>query len=325
MEETDDRRLKFRWKRFNIGPYNLRYPAARGGHTMVFVENQIFMFGGHARAGGDSTYYGDLWTVDADGNNWGSGKMRGVLPEPRAFHTATAVEDKMVVIGGRGKDNKTFTKVHFYDTDQKWWEQMTLLGQPPEPRYMHSTVLIGSQLYVFGGCCGKTYYNDCYVLDLERLIWTKPQFGGALPPRRANHTAVVFNGAMYIFGGGAQTKDNFVYYNDVWMLDPAAGEWTQVRTRGKPTTPRSYHSCDVVDTNLVIFGGWGGGKTMLNDISYLDMTSYTWREPAQVVGAPPGGRYGHTTTPVNDKIMVYGGWEGVRPLSDSFSLSIRWA
>lgn len=44
----------------------------------------------------------------------------GTPPEPRSFHTVTAAGSRVVVIGGRGRDNSHFADVHLFDSG-KWY------------------------------------------------------------------------------------------------------------------------------------------------------------------------------------------------------------
>ena len=40
----------------------------------------------------------------------------GTPPQPRSFHTAAAAGSRVVVIGGRGRDNSHFADIHLFDS-----------------------------------------------------------------------------------------------------------------------------------------------------------------------------------------------------------------
>ena len=42
-------------------------------------------------------------------------KVKGRQPEARSFHTISAVDNRVVVIGGRGLQNQHFKEIHIYD------------------------------------------------------------------------------------------------------------------------------------------------------------------------------------------------------------------
>jgi len=42
--------------------------------------------------------------------------VHGCQPEPRSFHTVTAVGDRVVVMGGRGLSDQHFKDFHIFDT-----------------------------------------------------------------------------------------------------------------------------------------------------------------------------------------------------------------
>lgn len=42
-------------------------------------------------------------------------KVQGQKPEPRSFHSAVSIGNKLVVVGGRGKENQHFADVHMFN------------------------------------------------------------------------------------------------------------------------------------------------------------------------------------------------------------------
>ena len=143
--------------------------------------------------------------------------------------------------------------------------------------------------------------------------------------------------------------------NDVHILDSKTMEWSRLTQRGELPKPRAYHSAAVVGNFLVVMGGWSGqvrrrerGSSSstpsqatpssahparllsslthlplsllpqcenLASLSTLDLDGLgTWASVA-VPGQPPAGNYGHTATVLGSNILVFGGWDGVSPLS----------
>ena len=49
---------------------------------------------------------------------WISPPTTGRQPEPRSFHTCTAVGNRVVVFGGRSLENAHFDDLHIFDTGE---------------------------------------------------------------------------------------------------------------------------------------------------------------------------------------------------------------
>ncbi|EER02129.1 kelch repeat protein, putative [Perkinsus marinus ATCC 50983] len=84
--------------------------------------------------------------------------------------------------------------------------------------------------------------------------------------------------------------------------------------------PRAAHSCDVIDGNLYIFGGWNGKKA-LNDLYVLDIPTFHWYEVVMPRGTPlPAARNNHTTAVVDGRLFIHGGHDGGKWLADTHVL-----
>ena len=105
------------------------------------------------------------------------------------------------------------------------------------------------------------------------------------------------------------------YSNDVHVLNTMTMEWTRMQQRGEPPKARAYHAAAVVGNFLVVLGGWSGNCENLASLSTLDLDGLgTWASVA-VPGQPPVGAYGHSATVLGSNILIFGGWDGVSPLS----------
>ena len=51
----------------------------------------------------------------------------------------------------------------------------------------------------------------------------------------------------------------------------------------------------------------------------LNLTTMEWTQPV-VKGVMPTRRYNHTTTAVDSRVLIFGGWDGNRPLNDVVQL-----
>ncbi|KAF4684586.1 hypothetical protein FOZ62_020173, partial [Perkinsus olseni] len=76
------------------------------------------------------------------------------VPAPRANHTATLVENSIVLFGGhggQGYSRRPFNDVHVLNLDNDRWIELQCQGNPPAPRSGHGAFAKDGNLYIFGG------------------------------------------------------------------------------------------------------------------------------------------------------------------------------
>lgn len=131
------------------------------------------------------------------------------------------------------------------------------------PRYSHSSCVLGSSMYVFGGCSSSnTAFNDIYELDLIHYKWTKLRLSGISPPPKECVSMVVHNNRIVLFGGWCPSAragivSNAKFHNNVNILDVPSLTW---RSPFKATDwpqpfERAGHAACVVQDQMIVFGG----------------------------------------------------------------------
>jgi len=151
----------------------------KGMTSCAIAPNRAILFGGSGMGSkSEVTYPSDLWQVtDSDGGGdptWQKLDTDGECPAGRVFHTSTVFGDQgkfMVVCGGQ--DNKRMFEdlwlldmsVLFVTTDADVakpkgkgkgallprWSRIDIPSKSPVMRFMHSSFVKGTSLYVFGG------------------------------------------------------------------------------------------------------------------------------------------------------------------------------
>ncbi|GJP74197.1 hypothetical protein CLOP_g4822, partial [Closterium sp. NIES-67] len=73
-------------------------------------------------------------------------------------HTLNAVNygRQVYVFGGYGKDERQTNDVYVYNTTKDAWSKPNIKGTPPSPRDSHTSTVVGSRLFVFGGTDGSS-------------------------------------------------------------------------------------------------------------------------------------------------------------------------
>lgn len=197
-----------------------------------------------------------------------------------------------------------------------YWSKAPVSGAPHSNLRAHTTTLIGSNVYIFGGCDARACFNTMYVLDADAFYWSVPYVVGDIPMPLRAMTCTAVGKKLVIFGGG----DGPAYYNDVYVLDTNNFRWTKPRIVGEkiPSKRRAHTAC-LYKNGIYVFGG-GDGVRALNDIWRLDvsdMSKMSWKlisgpeKPGQVGKEHrPKARGYHTANMVGSKLIIYGGSDG---------------
>ncbi|KAF7558301.1 hypothetical protein G7046_g5862 [Stylonectria norvegica] len=197
-----------------------------------------------------------------------------------------------------------------------YWSKAPVSGAPHTSLRAHTTTLVGSSVYVFGGCDSRTCFNDLYVLDADAFYWSVPYVVGEIPVPLRAMTCTAVGKKLVVFGGG----DGPAYYNDVYVLDTTNCRWSKPRIIGdKLPSKRRAHTACLYKNGIYVFGG-GDGVRALNDIWRLDVTDVnkmSWKLISSSEKTPPGtkdyrpkARGYHTANMVGSKLIIFGGSDG---------------
>ncbi|WVY98116.1 hypothetical protein V8G54_030267 [Vigna mungo] len=211
-------------------------PSPRDFAAASAVGNRkIVMYGGWD----GKKWLSDVYVLDTISLEWMELSVSGTLPQPRCGHTATMVEKRLLVYGGRGgggpimgdlwalkgliEEGQVLYLPFLKENEAPGWTQLKLPGQAPSPRCGHTVTSGGHYLLMFGGhgtggwlSRYDIYYNDCIILDRVSAQWKRLSIGSEPPPARAYHSMSVV-GSRYLLIGGFDGKTT---YGDPWWLVP---------------------------------------------------------------------------------------------------------
>jgi N-acetylneuraminic acid mutarotase len=206
-----------------------------------------------------------------------------------------------------------------------YWSRAPACGAPHTSLRAHTTTLIGSNVYVFGGCDSRACFNELYVLDADAFYWSRPHVVGDIPVPLRAMTCTAVGKKLVVFGGG----DGPAYYNDVYVLDTVNFRWSRPRIVGdKVPSKRRAHTACLYKNGIYVFGG-GDGVRALNDIWRLDVSD-TNKMSWKMISAPlaaedmgtvkehqrPKARGYHTANMVGSKLIIFGGSDGGECFND---------
>ncbi|KAL7780382.1 hypothetical protein CFE70_010405 [Pyrenophora teres f. teres 0-1] len=134
---------------------------------------------------------------------------------------------------------------------------------------------------------------------------------GAKPACLVNASVTyVGDDQIYAFGGFDQYTDEVFggenehrqHLADVIVFDLKTAHWTQPELHGPIPRGRARHSAVIYDDKLYISGGQTGHDSVLDDICYLDLKTWTWSRTWRFVP-----RYDHASWIWNGRIWIFGG------------------
>lgn len=223
-------------------------------------------------------------------------------------------------------DPKTAPDVPPAPSSGMYWSRAPVSGAPHTALRAHTTTLVGSNVFVFGGCDSRACFNELYVLDADAFHWSAPHVAGDVPVPLRAMTCTAVGKKLVVFGGG----DGPAYYNDVYVLDTVNFRWSKPRILGdKAPSKRRAHTACLYKNGIYVFGG-GDGVRALNDIWRLDvsdMNKMSWklisgpssadgRSPSSGKDIRPKARGYHTANMVGGKLIIYGGSDGGECFND---------
>ncbi|KAL4484637.1 hypothetical protein ABPG74_019814 [Tetrahymena malaccensis] len=171
--------LDSKWNWYNVKTTG-EIPQGRRGHTCVFTQQPygLMVFGG---IHGYNKLTNDCYFLDLKMFNWKKINQKPDLyyPNPRAYHTAIRIHDKIMYYGGLLKGNKISNQILVHDYNLDDWSEVENQNSCIPPLMMHTAVNNEhNEIYIFGG---KTVDNDnpskhktmsldhIYILKLEYL------------------------------------------------------------------------------------------------------------------------------------------------------------
>lgn len=241
-------------------------PERLGFHKSLTYGNKIIMFGGQK----DEIVEYKYFTFNTETKTWTTSKIKNMPDKREMFSLAHRKDTPLVYLfGGYYCSNDLKVEKNFNDLSVLHLDHMTFESldcvNPPEPRCHHSTTIIDSDMYLFGGMQvvhnNKICYNDFYKLALKdhnNLEWIKLDVKGDKPTPRYGHLSLAFGTQIIIHGGTTfdlNTNAN-VYLWDMYVLCTKRLISYNVKLDGSLVElGRAFHAGCIHGNTIVIFGG----------------------------------------------------------------------
>ena len=265
----------------------------RFGHTSIIYQNKIYLFGGRTKYGNSFVSPGlEIFSLN-DKNYINHDSEGGIIPEPRKNHIAELVGNQMLIHGGINENNQVVGDCYYLNLSQLKWGACPIIRTTPSPRlYGHSSVLV----------LPKEYYASN---KLSIFNYPDVEFANSRIKEKG----------IYIFGG--KTKEDGGLSNKIWilLLGNKKLKWYNPDVKGKPPSPRYFHSMSYYDKGnmLIVHGGRNDGvseNAALNDTFIFDLENFEWMEVHlyfQLSRFKVLNRCAHQSVVFSNKLIILGG------------------
>lgn len=227
--------------------------AGRSGHSAVYFQNRMVVWGGAVEGGKPSA---DGASYDPATDAW---TMLPPAPlEPRVAFRTVATTHRMLVWGGSdggGQTGKYFADGAIYSPATNTWTPMAAYPQTKESgaRDTFSSVWTGEKMLVWGGysrtaTCNPCSHDDGAAYDLNSDSWTL--MSPSLVSGRGAHRAVWSGEEMIVWGGFNTTE-----LNDGATYNPKTDTWAKLPS--SPLLARQGQAMVWAGEQAVIWGGHG--------------------------------------------------------------------
>jgi len=296
------------WKKIRpqiLGKREVAYLFAYGCSLTAIDDKRMVRFGGF-QSGGYSGACNQILLLIVEGDDdddskdnatgitakWKLIDTKGNPPDPRAYHTATFVAERFIVILGGIFDNRSIISEAILDTQTWTWIDVSTndsiihadvtYSQRPTGRYGHSVILDENKnrLVLFGGANGcdllREGIDNAEVWELSMKNCWKRNISSSLPWKwnKIHHDG--------------RHKQKSIAHNPIRML--TALEQLMLA--------RCHISVQLSSSRVMFFSG--GGQISTNELIVYDLVRDEWKR-LTIEGMPPAPRF----TAVG---VVMGGW-----------------
>jgi len=190
------------------------------------------------------------------------------------------------------------------------WTELRKPEDGPVARSSHDTTFVDGKLYVFGGEheARVAIDSEVWVFTKSTNTWETLKTSGTEPEPRVAHAQGIIDGCLYITGGRQGVTLGEKDMNDLFKLDLASGEWTELKPAGEVYSPRSFHQACTAGGKLYVFGGCPG-HDRAKDLYEYDPSSNMWSKLPEADMRGRGGA-GFTADSSGSNLFVLAGFAG---------------
>ncbi|KAL4613155.1 hypothetical protein GN956_G23100 [Arapaima gigas] len=198
----------------------------------------------------------------------------------------------------------------------------------PSKRWCHSMCLsdLETAILIGGEAVNQEHCTDSlWKLELDSDFWFPMGSSGSgpVPPCSRGLSATFDPEAKVVYVYGGLKEDN--HHSDIYVLNTLTWKWKLVIAKGS-IPALAYHSAFIYRKELFVFGGVQPSRCPLgqtcSDTLYIFNPEFgLWYQPI-VEGDRPLPRFGHSTTLLSNKLVIFGGKKTAAYLNDLHILDL---
>lgn len=319
------------WQKISAGQPSARYNSATTSGVYASSINSMAFFGGHDA----NVYMDDAWRLDLSTLQWSPLTSSTPAPPGRLAHGAVydAAHGRMVLYGGFAANYTEFQDLWAYEFATGKWVELNQGSPKPGDRAWAAVIYNprDTTMLLFGGQdLDGNFFNDVWILDLNRIVWRKVTPSQGWPaPRVAPEVALdEQQNTMWMFGGFYRSSGDFDY-NEIWSLDLTTLQWTQhpLGTSAPLMREAAPAFFEPSSRAVVIFGGISHNTNQaLNDLWAYYVDSHVWQQ-LYTNGDIPSPRHNGPGVyiPAQNRFVLFGGLGFPTPtvFGDAYALNLN--
>ena len=194
----------------------------------IVIGNVVYVGGGYNSIG----YYGATVMV----YSLETGSWRTLPPYESWYFGIAAVNNQLVLVGGRSKSTHKVTNVlGVWDERSRTWTHPF----PVMPTARHSPSVISYQKWlVVAGGAGETYSNTVELLDTLSGQW----YEGSLLPNQCIEMSSTISGNMWYLSGGISSQEANKHVFSVYLDELISQAVSQPAGATSPPTPSPWQT-----------------------------------------------------------------------------------
>ena len=269
-------------------------PVDRGAHTAVLLGGVVYVGGGLEGTIASDDNRRDCYRLDVYNlttNQWSPSP----ITTPYCLFAMTVLDDKLVTVGGRTKNDEVVKKVLVLNAGQ--WKDYS---EMPTARYhatavgYHSTlIVVGGGIKVEGKC---TRVSTTELLDTTNGCWYTCN---NLPSPHQQLKVAIMNDKLYLLGG---VDKDFNASPQVFVASLDTLSTHQLNWQSAPNTPWCA-SAPVVLYNKFLLTVGGRQQSRTSEVYALNPSTGQWKHLTNI----PEARSTPAVVGVADNIIAIGG------------------
>ncbi|KAJ7244387.1 hypothetical protein B0H12DRAFT_807424 [Mycena haematopus] len=150
----------------------------------------------------------------------------------------------------------------------------------------------------------------------EMIIQSRETIGD-VPPELIGSSTALAGSKLYLFGGSLASTPEPKPLADLYVLDLELWKWEKILPVVQSPVPRAcyFHTMDIWNNHLVVFGGLGAGGgsgqlQVLNDVQLFNISTRRWLRHARVPAVSPMSpipRHSHLSCVSLNQLFIIGG------------------